>query len=227
MTELKLLPNYFQNLGPGFELEAIGGIPTMGGGRLPLNRIINRLMKRVTDLTIAGICLIISLPFLLLMGALIYFASPGPIFYRQRRFGRNGKPFNVIKIRTRRLEAPQEVEVGGSKGAGDLQIGVFMRQWHIDDIPQFWNVLMGEMSLVGPRPERPDLTAILKYEIAHYNSRHNVRPGMTGWAQVNGRRGNKAPGESLLHDLWYLENWSVFLDLKIILMTSFRLKDAE
>jgi exopolysaccharide biosynthesis polyprenyl glycosylphosphotransferase len=227
MAELKLVPNYLQNLVPGFELESIGGVPTMGSGKLPLDRLINRIIKRTMDVVGALICLVILVPIVLLFAGLVYLAAPGPIFYRQRRFGRNGKAFNIVKIRTRRLEGAGVVESPASGDPADLRIGILMRRWNIDDLPQFWNVLAGDMSLVGPRAERPDLIAQFKYEIAQYNARHNVKPGMTGWAQVNGWRGNKALGESVPKDLWYLENWSVLLDLKIMMMTPFGAKSDK
>jgi lipopolysaccharide/colanic/teichoic acid biosynthesis glycosyltransferase len=107
-----------------------------------------------------------------------------------------------------------------------LRIGGFMRRWNIDEVPQFWNVLKGEMSLVGPRPERPELVATFKREIPHYNARHNAKPGITGWAQVNGLRGNTDLAERINYDLWYMENWSPILDLQIMCMTFFKHRNA-
>jgi lipopolysaccharide/colanic/teichoic acid biosynthesis glycosyltransferase len=107
-----------------------------------------------------------------------------------------------------------------------LRVGAFMRKTNIDELPQFWNVLKGEMSLVGPRPERPELIAGFKHEIPHYNARHTAKPGMTGWAQINGLRGDTDLGERIQCDLWYLENWSLWLDIQIMLMTFFKRDNA-
>jgi lipopolysaccharide/colanic/teichoic acid biosynthesis glycosyltransferase len=107
-----------------------------------------------------------------------------------------------------------------------LRVGTFMRKWNIDELPQFWNVLKGEMSLVGPRPERPELIANFKHQIPHYNARHHSKPGMTGWAQVNGLRGDTDLRERIQCDLWYLENWSFWLDLQIMLLTFFKRDNA-
>jgi lipopolysaccharide/colanic/teichoic acid biosynthesis glycosyltransferase len=154
--------------------------------------------------------------------------SPGAMFYRQVRVGRNGREFQIIKIRSMRLDA--EVGSGARWATKDdarrLKIGAFMRRWNIDELPQFWNVLRGEMSLVGPRPERPELIVNFKETIAHYNARHHAVPGITGWAQVNGLRGNTDLSERIRYDLYYMENWSLALDFQIMLMTFFRYHGA-
>jgi lipopolysaccharide/colanic/teichoic acid biosynthesis glycosyltransferase len=182
-------------------------------------------------------------------GTLVYLESPGPIFYRQRRSGRNGKPFDIIKIRSMRLDAESNGKVGWTvqNDSRRLRIGTFMRKWNIDEVPQFWNVLKasptprsrgaipirhprtasgGEMSVVGPRPERPELVATFKRDIPHYNARYNAKPGITGWAQVNGLRGNTDLAERINYDLWYMENWSLILDFQIIFMTLFKHQNA-
>jgi exopolysaccharide biosynthesis polyprenyl glycosylphosphotransferase len=228
MVEFKLVPSYFQILVSGLHLETVGGIPVLGVGGLPLDRIVCRAVKRIVDIIGGTVGLLLSLPIICLFGALVYRESPGPIFYRQRRSGRNGKPFDIIKIRSMRMDAEGVGKVGWTvqNDPRRLRVGAFMRKWNIDEVPQFWNVLRGEMSLVGPRPERPELVATFKRDIPHYNARHNAKPGITGWAQVNGLRGNTDLAERINYDLWYMENWSPILDFQIMCMTLFIHKNA-
>jgi len=227
LVQFKIVPNYFQILVSGLQLETISGVPIMGVTELPLDRLINRMLKRVVDVIGALVGLFLSAPLISVFGALVYLESPGPIFYRQTRTGRNGRNFQIIKLRSMRLDA----EVGGAQWAreGDprrLKVGALMRSTNIDEVPQFWNVLKGEMSLVGPRPERPELIANFQYDIPHYNARLASKPGMTGWAQVNGLRGNTSLVERVRYDLFYLENWSLWLDAQIMVQTFFRRKNA-
>jgi lipopolysaccharide/colanic/teichoic acid biosynthesis glycosyltransferase len=142
--------------------------------------------------------------------------------------GRNGQPFNILKIRSMRLDAEAGTGVGWTV-KGDprrLRVGAFIRKWNIDEVPQFWNVLKGEMSLVGPRPERPELIANFKDEIPHYNARHNAKPGITGWAQIKGLRGDTDLKERIRADLYYLENWNILLDFQIMALTFRRQMNA-
>lgn len=163
-----------------------------------------------------------------MFGVLIYWESPGSIFYRQVRTGRRGRNFNIIKLRSMKLDAEK---VGGAQWAKKdddrrLKVGAFMRKWNIDEVPQFWNVLMGEMSLVGPRPERPELIVGFERSIPHYNARLMSKPGITGWAQVNGLRGDTDLAERVRFDLYYLENWHVLLDFQIMIQTFFKRDNA-
>jgi len=228
MIEFKLIPSYFQILVSGLHLETVNGVPVLGVSQLPLDKLPNVLLKRFLDIMGAVVGLILSAPIIAIFGAIVYLESPGPIFYRQRRLGQKGMDFDIIKIRSMRLDA----EKGGRPGwttANDprrLKIGAFMRKWNIDEVPQFWNVLKGEMSLVGPRPERPELILNFKEEIPHYNARHNVKPGITGWAQIKGLRGDTDLTERINCDLWYLENWSVVLDLQIMALTFLKRENA-
>src|SRR5258708_11114232 len=224
MVEFKVVPSYFQILVSGLHLETVGGIPVLGVGRLPLDRIVGRAVKRTADVAGGIVGLLLSLPIICLFGALGYLESPGPIFYRQLRSGRNGKPFDIIKIRSMRLDAEGNGKVGWTvqNDPRRLRIGTFMRKWNIDEVPQFWNVLKGEMSLVGPRPERPELVATFKRDIPHYNARHNAKPGITGSAHVNGLRGNTDLSSRISSDLWYLAKLMPILDFQIMFMTFFR-----
>ena len=161
-------------------------------------------------------------------GCWFIWESPGPVFYRQRRGGVGGKLFDILKIRSMKLDAERLGKPGWSTKTDDrrLKVGAFMRRWNIDEVPQFLNVLLGQMSLVGPRPERPEFIASFKEEIPHYNARHGVKPGITGWAQVNGLRGDTDLTERIRCDLYYIENWSLALDCQIMLMTFFKQQNA-
>ena len=228
MVEFKLIPNVFQVFVSGLHLENFSGIPLLGISRLPLHSTVNAYVKRAVDIIGGCVGLALSLPLLAFFGAMIKLEDGGPIFYRQRRLGRNGKPFDILKLRSMRVDA----EKGGRPGwtvKGDprcLRVGAFMRKWNIDEVPQFLNVLRGEMSLVGPRPERPELIENFKHQILHYNARHNIKPGLTGWAQVNGLRGDTDLNERVKADLYYIENWNFWLDFQIMAMTFFKRENA-
>ncbi len=224
MVDFKVVPSYFQILVSGLHLETVSGVPILGVSRLPLDRSVNIFLKRFFDVAGALVGLVLALPIMAIFGAIVYWESPGAIFYRQRRLGRNGVEFDILKIRSMRLDAETPGKVGWTTKDDPrrLRIGAFMRRMNIDEVPQFWNVLKGEMSLVGPRPERPELIRNFKHEIPHYNARHNAKPGITGWAQVNGLRGDTDLNERIKCDLWYLENWNLFLDFQIMFLTFFK-----
>jgi exopolysaccharide biosynthesis polyprenyl glycosylphosphotransferase len=229
LVQFKVVPSYFSILVSGLYLETINGIPILGVSRLPLDRLFNRVVKRLFDIIGAVIGMLLSAPLIAAFGTLVYLESPGPIVYRQRRSGRNGKTFDMLKIRSMRLDAEQDGKAGWSTKDDPrrLRIGTFMRKWNIDETPQFWNVLKGEMSLVGPRPERPELIRNFKHEIPHYNARHTVKPGITGWAQVNGLRGDTDLTERITYDLYYVEHWNLLFDLHTMVLTFFRNKNAH
>lgn len=228
MIQFKVIPSCFRVFVSGLTLETIAGTPVLGVTRLPLDDTFNVMTKRMLDIVGALVGLLLSAPVIAVFSAMVWLESRGSVFYHQRRWGVNGVPFDIIKIRSMRLNAEQD---SGAKWCVKddprrLRIGAFMRKWNIDELPQFWNVLKGEMSLVGPRPERPELIAAFKHQIPHYNARHHSKPGMTGWAQVNGLRGDTDLGERIQCDLWYLENWSLWLDLQIMLLTFFKRDNA-
>ena len=228
MVHLQIIPSCFQVLLSGLHLETTSGVPVLGISRLPLDSPWNQILKRSVDITGAVVGLLLSAPLVAIFGALVYLESPGPVLYRQRRLGRDGKQFFIVKIRSMRLDA----EAGGVTGWSRendprrLRIGAFMRSYNIDEIPQFWNVFKGEMSLVGPRPERPELIKTFKEQIPHYNARHGIKPGITGWAQVNGLRGDTDLAERIKCDLYYMENWNLLLEFQILLMTFFKRDNA-
>lgn len=220
MVEFKLVPTCFQVLLSGLHLEPVGGIPILGISRLPLHSTVNQVLKRGIDIAGGLVGCLLAAPVIAIFGIMIYRESPGPIFYRQRRLGANGKCFDMIKLRSMKLDA-ESTGVGWTVKDDPrcLKVGAFMRKTNIDEIPQFWNVLMGDMSLVGPRPERPELIEEFKEEIPHYNARHNIKPGITGWAQVNGLRGDTDLSERVRYDLHYIENWNVAFDFQIMALT--------
>jgi len=209
-------------------LETMSATPVLGLSPSPLDRFHNVLLKRLFDIVGAAAGLVLSAPVIVACGLMVYWESPGPILHRQRRLGRNGTHFWMYKIRSMCMNAESEGCVGWTtkNDSRRLKIGIFMRRWNLDELPQFWNVLRGEMSLVGPRPERPEFVANFKQDIPHYQLRHNIKPGMTGWAQVNGLRGDTDLFERINCDLFYLENWSFLLDLQILTMTLFRNSNA-
>ena len=228
MVHLQIIPSCFQVLLSGLHLETTSGVPVLGISRLPLDSPWNQILKRGIDIVGALVGLALSGPVIAVFGALVYAESPGPIFYRQTRLGRDGKRFHIIKIRSMKLDAEAGGVVGWSRPEDPrrLRIGSLMRSLNIDEVPQFWNVLRGEMSLVGPRPERPELIEKFKEQIPHYNARHGIKPGITGWAQVHGLRGDTDLIERIKCDLYYVENWNLLLEFQILLMTFFTRANA-
>ncbi|MBR1835910.1 MAG: sugar transferase [Kiritimatiellae bacterium] len=228
MLRFNVVPDLFRMLTSAVEVETIDDIPLMGLRRHPLDRPENRFAKRAEDLVLGTILLVASAPVVALLAWLVKRGSPGPAFYRQTRCGYGGRPFTIYKLRSMRQDA--EADSGAVFAEEDdprrTRIGAFMRAHNLDELPQFWNVVKGDMSLVGPRPERPEFVERFSAQIAHYMRRHVCRPGITGWAQVHGLRGNTSIPDRLHADLWYLENWSLALDFKILLRTVFAVRNA-
>jgi exopolysaccharide biosynthesis polyprenyl glycosylphosphotransferase len=222
-----VIPAFFEVLVSGLHIESIRGVPVLTIGRLPLDRFFGRISKRIVDLIGAVVGLLLSAPLILIFTIVVKRESPGPAFYKQTRVGRGGRPFKIIKIRSMKIGSDSNGDEWAVEGdARRLKIGALIRKWNIDELPQFWNVLKGEMSLVGPRPEMRDLTNQFKYNIDYYNVRHTVRPGLTGWAAVNGWRGDTDLKERIRYDLDYIERWSILFDFYIMLLTFLRNKNA-
>jgi exopolysaccharide biosynthesis polyprenyl glycosylphosphotransferase len=219
-TDIYMVPDTLELMTNQVRVKEIEGIPFLKIKAVPMTTW-NHIMKRTFDVVVAAVVLILASPLLVLIGLLIKLDSQGPIFFLQERVGLDGKTFNVIKFRTMRTDAEKETgPVWAQKDDPRVtRIGRFLRRFSLDELPQLINVLKGEMSLVGPRPERPHFVEQFKKEIPKYLDRHRVKTGMTGWAQVNGLRGNAPIEERTKYDLYYIENWSLVFDLKIILKT--------
>lgn len=230
-VEWKIVPGAFDIFLSGLRLQTIGRVPVLGVEQLAINRLLSRVLKRLFDLVGALIGLAISAPIIALAALLIKRESPnGPVFFRQVRIGAGHRPFTLYKLRSMTPDAANSDAQRQSTGRADprlLRIGGFLRRWNLDELPQFWNVLCGQMSLVGPRPERPFHVDQLATAIPHYLPRHIVKPGMTGWAQVNGLRGDTDLGARAQHDIYYIENWSLWLDVQIVLLTFVRWRHAN
>ena len=228
LIEFHLVLDFFPALNSGLQVQTVSGVPLLGISQLPLDRTVNRALKRTVDIAGALVGLGLSALVVPWFLALVYLESPGPVFFRQKRSSRGGRTFVIYKIRSMRLEA--ESGTGAvwctAEDPRRLRIGAFMRRWNIDELPQFFNVLKGDMSLVGPRPERPELIDRFKHEIPNYNARHEIRAGMTGWAQIHGLRGDTDLRKRIEADLYYLEHWSLTLDLYCVAATFFRVKNA-
>ena len=185
-------------------------------------------MKRALDVAVAGAALVISAPLLILTMLAIKLDTPGPVLFRQTRRGFNGRNFKILKLRTMSvLEDGETIAQATRRDPRVTRVGAWLRRTSIDELPQLWNVLRGEMSVVGPRPHAVAHDSIYDAVIDKYAFRHHVKPGLTGWAQVNGHRG-ETPRVAMMaarveHDLWYVDNWSFLLDLRILLMTCTRI----
>jgi len=169
----------------------------------------------------ALLLIILFSPVMLAVAVGVRFSSPGPVIFRQERIGRNKKPFQMLKFRSMRINDTSETAWSAGGDARRTRFGRFIRRYSLDELPQLFNVLKGDMSLVGPRPEIPYHVERFKQNIPLYLVRQQIRPGMTGWAQVNGLRGDTSITSRVEYDIWYIENWSLWLDIKILLKTAF------
>jgi Undecaprenyl-phosphate glucose phosphotransferase len=218
-VDVKLVPDVYQYATLFGGLEEFGGLPIVNlqsSGVLGINAI----AKRVFDLVLSGLFLILLAPLLGLVALIVKAGSRGPVLYAQERVGLDGKAFRMLKFRTMRTDAESE----GPRFAEDrdprvTRMGALLRRASLDELPQLWNVLLGDMSLVGPRPERPVFIDQFRRHIPRYQLRHMVKSGMTGWAQIHGLRGNTSIQKRVEYDLYYIEHWSLLLDLKILART--------
>ena len=220
-VEIKLVPDILQYATLKATLEDLDGTPMINLSQVPLQGW-STLLKRAMDIVLSLAALAVLVPFLPFLALAIWLEDHGPIFYRQERMGLDGKPFMIWKFRSMRADA--ESSSGPVWAVKDdprrTRIGSFLRHWSFDELPQLWNVLKGDMSIIGPRPERPAFVHEFKHKIPQYMVRHRVKAGITGWAQVHGWRGNTSVKKRLQYDLYYIENWSLGLDLKILWMTA-------
>lgn len=223
LVEVKVLPDFGKYSTFTYHAKDEAGIPLLSFNQAPTGSS-DRAIKRLGDILGAAAFLILCSPLYLLLAILVRISSRGPIFFAQERLGADGTRFQIYKFRTMRTDA--ETQSGPvwavENDPRTTPIGKWMRKTSLDEIPQFWNVLKGEMSLVGPRPERPEFVTQFKKEIPKYMLRHKMKSGITGWAQVNGWRGNTSLNERIKHDLYYIGHWSHLLDMKILCLTLFK-----
>lgn len=226
-TKLSLIPFYAAYMPANPQIDNLGGIPMINLRRIPLDNFGNSFLKRAVDIIGSFFLLLLLSPLMLFAAVGVKISSPGPVIFKQERIGLNKKPFNMYKFRSMRVNSSEKS--GWSTAVDDrrTKFGSFIRKFSIDELPQFFNVLRGSMSLVGPRPEVPFFVEQFKEEIPRYMVKHQVRPGITGWAQVNGLRGDTSILERINHDIYYIENWTLFFDIKILFMTLFRFMNKE
>lgn len=219
------VPQFSKLIKRKFELSSIGNVPVLALRPNPLNNAFNRWIKRTVDFIVSSIVLILS-PIVLIPVAIgIKLSSPGPIFFKQKRTGYRGKDFWCYKFRTMRVNADSDKVQATEHDPRKTKFGDFLRRTSIDELPQFFNVWLGDMSIVGPRPHMIKHTQDYSALIDKYMLRHTIKPGITGWAQVNGLRGQTKElwqmEKRVEYDVWYAENWNIMLDLKIIFLTVF------
>lgn len=220
----QIIPNYYKYLPAKPYVEEIGGIPLINMRYIPLDNILNKSVKRIIDIVGSLIAIIITSPIMIIVSILVKTTSKGPLIFKQERIGLNRKPFVMYKFRSMREQDPEKEKLDWTvkNDPRKTAIGTFIRKTSIDELPQFFNVLKGDMSLIGPRPERPFYVEKFKDEIPKYMVKHQVRPGITGWAQVNGWRGDTSIEKRIECDIYYIENWSLALDIKIVFMTLYK-----
>ena len=221
--DVKVVPDLLQVIALRARLEDLDGVPIININDVPLQGL-NSAVKRVIDITIAAVALLgLSIPFTII-AALIKATSAGSVFYRQERMGLDGRPFSVYKFRSMLEDAERDTGPVWTRKDDPRRtpVGRVLRRFSLDELPQLWNVLRGDMSLVGPRPERPFFVEQFKHHVPQYMLRHKVKSGMTGWAQVNGWRGDTSIEKRIEYDLYYIEHWSVGLDFKILWLTVVR-----
>ncbi|MBR0162708.1 MAG: undecaprenyl-phosphate glucose phosphotransferase [Oscillospiraceae bacterium] len=219
--KLSIIPLYTEYMSAHPQFDDLDGIPLLNVRRIPLDNFANAFVKRAMDVVLSALILVIFSPLLLFCAIGVRISSPGPIIFKQERIGRNKKPFMMYKFRSMRVNDRQDTAWSSRTDSRKTAFGSFIRKYSLDEFPQFWNVLKGDMSMVGPRPEIPFYVDQFKEEVPRYMLKHLVRPGITGWAQVNDLRGDTSIPERIRYDIWYIENWSIALDVKILFLTVF------
>ncbi len=221
-ADIRYVPDLYGYNLLNHSISHVAGLPVINLSVTPMSGV-NHLLKEIEDKIIAFSLLLVISPILVLIALGVKLSSAGPVFYHQERVGWNGRRFMMLKFRSMSVDTEQEdVMWGNAGGKNPTAFGAFIRRYSLDELPQFFNVLKGDMSIVGPRPERPMFVEEFKKTIPDYMKKHVVKAGITGWAQINGLRGDTDLTQRIEHDLFYIENWSVWLDLKIILLTPFR-----
>lgn len=226
-VSIKVFPDFFQFVASEADLDDLGGLPLLAIRDYAMRGYL-LIFKRLMDFIGAVVGLILFSPLMIITAIAIKLESPGPVFFIQERMGLDGKPFLMVKFRSMRADA----EKNGPGWTTDddprrTRLGTLLRKIEMDELPQFINVLLGEMSLVGPRPEQPYYVNLFRESVPRYMERHREKAGMTGWAQVNGLRGDTSIVERTKYDVWYTENWSILLDIKIVLRTFWQIVTAR
>ena len=223
LAEIRYVPDIFEYQLMHHSLSEVAGVPVVNISYSAIDGV-NEIIKTCEDYVLSAALLLLASPLMLLIAVGVKLSSPGPVFYRQRRVGWNGHEFTMYKFRSMPVEAEKDSGPVWASPVDDraTRFGSFLRKTSLDELPQLINVLQGKMSLIGPRPERPMFVEKYKDEVPHYMKKHLVKAGLTGWAQVHGWRGNTCLHTRIEHDLYYIENWSLWLDIKIIIMTIFR-----
>ncbi len=227
----EIVPDYYRYMPAKPHMDMIEDIPLIQIRHIPLDNSFNRLIKRLIGIMLVLPAIIILSPLLILVAILVKISSPGPVIFKQERVGLNREIFYMYKFRSMKVhdEEGEKFQWTTEDDPRKTRFGSFIRKTSIDELPQFFNILKGEMSLIGPRPERPHFVEKFKEEVPKYMIKHHVRPGMTGWAQVNGYRGNTSIIKRIEYDIYYVENWTLTLDVKIFfrtLINLFRDKNA-
>ena len=220
-VKLSIIPFYSEYMPAHPQYDDLDGIPLLNIRRIPLDNYGNAFLKRAVDIIVALAMLLVLSPIMLLCAVGVKLSSPGPILFRQQRIGKGKKPFIMYKFRSLVVNSESDTAWSQKTDTRRTGFGAWIRHFSLDELPQLFNVLRGDMSLVGPRPELPAFVNRFKEEIPLYMVRHQVRPGITGWAQIHGLRGDTPIRERVEHDIWYIENWSLWLDIQILLETLF------
>ena len=220
-VSVKVVPDVYEIMAGEVSVADLGGLPLLTVRDIAL-RGWRMSLKRVVDLIVSAAGIVILSPLMMLVAALIKIGSDGPVFFFQDRVGLDGKAFKIFKFRSMRTDANEMRQWTVAEDSRRTGLGRFIRRFSIDELPQLINVVLGDMSLVGPRPEQPQFVEHFQERIPRYMERHREKAGMTGWAQVNGLRGDTSIEDRTRYDLWYVENWSLWLDFKIILRTVFQ-----
>jgi Undecaprenyl-phosphate glucose phosphotransferase len=219
-VDVRVVPDLYQYITLYGGLEEFGGLPIIRLQGDPMEGW-SRVAKRAFDILFSLLAILITSPLMLVTALAVRLTSRGPVLYRQERMGMDGRTFPILKFRTMRVDAEHSGAMMACPGdSRRTPIGTFLRKYSLDELPQFFNVLRGDMSLVGPRPERPVFIEEFKRQIPRYHLRHKVKAGITGWAQINGLRGQTSIQKRIEYDLYYIENWSLLMDLKILVRTA-------
>ena len=226
-TKLSVVPFYAQYMPANPQVDSVNGLPLINLRRVPLDNLGNAFIKRGADILGSLFLIILTSPLMLIAAIGVRLSSPGPIIFKQERVGKDKKNFYMYKFRSMRVNSRENT--GWSKNEDDRKtwFGSLIRKCSVDELPQFFNVLKGDMSLIGPRPELPFFVEQFKEKIPRYMVKHQVRPGITGWAQVNGLRGDTSIEKRIAYDLYYIENWTPALDIRILIMTAFCMFNKE